>query len=234
MDDGGWHSPAANRRSTAAIHMTEHGLVRNIYIPPPNGNGRKHLDESTRQAVAHLTAWVDELERRIHEIDLLSEMDDQLHRCCTPDNVYLVTATFLKRLFIRESGALYLFDTETNLVKWVTIWGNPLPVDWTAIQDKCWALRPYSSDVAADIGCSALCYAISDPRPTNYLCVPIVVRDQNRGLLQIWRDNEQPACPETDPSGYLTESQQRLAMAVVELIALALENVKSATHTRRA
>lgn len=225
-------------RHKQAVHcrdmcMTEHGLVRERYTPPPNGNGRNRLEESTRQAVAHLTAWVDELERRIHEIDLLSEMDDQLHRCCTPDNVYLVTATFLKRLFIRESGALYMFDTETNL-KWVTIWGRPLPVDWTTIQDKCWALRRQNRDVPTNIGCSALCYAISDLRPTNYLCVPIVVRDQKRGLLQIWRDNEQPACTEPDQSGCLPESQQRLAMAVVELIALALENVKSATHTRRA
>jgi GAF domain-containing protein len=60
--------------------------------------------------------------------------------------------------------------------------------------------------------------------PTNYLCIPIPVRGTVMGMLQL-RSVPTDTLPDERVSEYLSESKQRLALAVAELIALALENL---------
>lgn len=185
----------------------------------------KRLESALQQAIVNLTTWVHELEQRIHEIDLLSDMDDQLQDCRTCEEAYAVIAHFMQQLFARESGVLYLFDLSSNLAQKVVVWGNPPLVDWVFIPKNCWALRPDPLHLVGQAAPALSCFDVSHPLPTTCLCVPIMAEGETLGLLQVRSDRGDPI--RCDPGQeYLSESKQRLAVAVAELIALALEKLK--------
>lgn len=192
----------------------------------PGSTARKQLEQSLDRARANLTTWVYELEQRIREIDLLSDMDDCLQTCQTLDEVVAVFTHFMRQLFVAEAGALYLFAPSSSLAKPVATWGSIPLTEWSPLSNKCRVLESR--------GCQGNGGNSTSPRtlqrnalvPTNYLCIPIPVRGKMMGVFQVRHVPYDGCRGQGEMSEYLSESKQRLAFAVAELVALAFENLQ--------
>jgi len=191
----------------------------------PRGTARKQLEQSLERARANLTTWVTELEQRIQEIDLLSEMDDRLQTCRTTPEVVTVFTHFMHQLFGTEAGALYLVSSMRTPVNPVAVWGALSPAEWGPLSCRCWVLRSQVAQMSAASNFAPRNSVRNSLLPTNYLCIPIPVRGTVMGMLQLRSVPTDTLPDERVVSEYLSESKQRLALAVAELIALALENL---------
>ncbi|GEM_PF-4779988 len=191
----------------------------------PRGTARKQLEQSLERARANLTTWVSELEQRIQEIDLLSEMDDRLQACRATPEVVTVFTHFMRRLFGTEAGALYILTSTRTSANPVAVWGALPPAEWEPLSCRCWALRSRVISMSAANHFVPRSAERNNFLPTNYLCIPIPVRGIVMGMLQLRSVPTDTLLDERIVSEYLSESKQRLALAVAELIALALENL---------
>jgi GAF domain-containing protein len=210
-----------------AEYIPQSPKKRSDELTHPHSTARKQLEQSLEGARANLTNWVCELEQRIQEIDLLSEMDDQLQTCRTITEVVTVFIQFMRQLFGTEAGALYLFPSTQMPTQPTAVWGKLSSADWQPLSCKCWVLRSQIVQVSAASHFVPRSSNRHGLLPTNYLCIPIPVRGTVMGLLQIrcippdeYGSSDERVMPE-----YLSESKQRLVLAVAELIALALENL---------
>ena len=186
---------------------------------------RREAEEALQQANEKLTRWVDELEQRTQEISLLSEMGGLLQTCLTADEVYVVVAQSVQQLFSSESGAVYTFNTLRHSLEAVTAWGGFQPDEHALPPSDCWALRRGRTHMVTNPGLELLCYHLSSPLPSAYICVPMMAQGEMLGLLHLQFNPDRAGRPE-DLQRILEEHKQPLAMAVAENIAFSLANLK--------
>jgi diguanylate cyclase (GGDEF)-like protein/PAS domain S-box-containing protein len=177
---------------------------------------RKKSDEELQQANKKLASWVSELEQRAREMTLLSELGDMLRACLTTDEAYAVIVRIAQQIFPVPAGALYVIAPSRNVVEAVAIWGNTSFSERVFSPDECWALRRGRVHWVEDTRVGLLCKHIENPVPGGYLCVPMMAQGEALGILHLTQ-------PE---NSRMTETKQRLAVAIAEHIAMALSNLK--------
>jgi diguanylate cyclase (GGDEF)-like protein/PAS domain S-box-containing protein len=179
---------------------------------------RKQNEEAMRETQERLTGWVSQLERRTHEIGLLSEMGDLLQACRSSEEAHAVVAGVAAQLFPDDAGALAVLG-ERNLLETVATWGAA-EVDPAFGPDDCWALRlgrTHVVDEGDDQPRPALrCAHVRPGTQRVLLCAPMLAQGRALGILHLaMAGRSRP-----------TEAQQRLAVMVAEHAALALANLR--------
>ncbi len=218
-----------------AINQTLTGdkihVVLSWSVAPGNENASRRLFVSIiditarKQAEEKLAATVAELEQRNHETTLLNEMGDLLQTCHTVEEARAVVSQFAQKLFPNLSGALCLIAPSRNLVDAITTWGEFPLQDRIFTPDDCWALRRGRTHWVTDPGSGLLCRHVSPPLPASWLCVPMMAQGETLGILHL--RSGQPAVSQTrEEQAAVMASQQLLAVAMTEQIALALANLK--------
>jgi diguanylate cyclase (GGDEF)-like protein/PAS domain S-box-containing protein len=185
------------------------GIARDI-------TGRKKTEEALQQANKKLEAWVQELEQRTRDMNLLSEMGDILRACVTAEEVYQVIVRVSQEVFTAQGGALFVMGPLRNIVEAVAEWGDTSRLELTFTPDECWALRRGRIHWVEDTGVGLLCKHLHEPLPKGYLCVPMMAQSEAVGVLHMIQS-------ENDP---MPEAKQRLAVAIAEHVAMALSNLR--------
>jgi diguanylate cyclase (GGDEF)-like protein/PAS domain S-box-containing protein len=171
-----------------------------------------------------LNGWVQELERRAREINLLNKMGELLQTCTTDEEAHAIIARYAQQLFPEESGAVCLFSHSRNFIEATVVWGNHPPSEHVFGPDDCWALRrgqPHRvNNPNIDLICRHILGKATNGQmhlPASYLCVPMMAQGEALGILHLVRQ---------EGEGQLTEAKEQLAITVAGQIALALANLR--------
>jgi diguanylate cyclase (GGDEF)-like protein/PAS domain S-box-containing protein len=170
---------------------------------------------------ARLELWAKELQQRNREMILLGEMTDLLQTCNSLEEAYPIIERFAAKLFLGQSGNLFLFDDSGSLLESAVFWGtrDGAVDEQIFTRDRCWALRRSEihlvvSDKTAQPRCDHVRAEIS------YLCLPLLAHGEALGVLHV------KLAEEIAHDDALLETQRRLAQTVRDRLALALSNLK--------
>ena len=177
-----------------------------------------------KESRQNLALRVNELEQRTRETSLLNEMGELLLAAHSPEEAYTIIAKFAQRLFPAQSGALYVISASRNLVESAAIWGESGSSERVFAPNECWALRRGRLYGVEDPQSGLLCQHVSPAVPSGYLCIPMMAQGEILGLLHLQISSQGLSRPK-ELQESLRESNQRLAVATAEHIALALANL---------
>jgi len=185
------------------------GIARDITIS-------KKTEAELQKANQQLEAWVSELEERTHEMTLLNELGDILRACLTTEEAYNVIARVAQQIFPIRVGALYVIAPSRNLVEQVAVWGDASLAEHSFVPQECWALRRSRTHWLENSKSGLVCRHVHKKPSNGYLCIPMMAQSEALGILHLIQpDNIK-----------MTETKQRMAVAMAEHIAMALSNLK--------
>jgi diguanylate cyclase (GGDEF)-like protein/PAS domain S-box-containing protein len=185
----------------------------------------KQAEEALRETQAQLAQRVQELERRTHEITLLTELVNMLQICSKPSEAYSVISQIGRQLFPDLDGELFLMDESRHSLDLRSGWGESAMNSVLNFHpEDCWGLRRGRPYVVLDPNASLLCKHVGIlPDLTGYCCIPVISQGKDIGVLHL---RTRPGVP------LLTNAHQQLAQAVTEQVGLALANMQLRENMR--
>ena len=177
---------------------------------------RKHIEETLRSANDKLTFWARELERRNHQLSLLSENAGLLQACVSVEEAYNIVARSMPELFPGGSGAVYIVDS-SNLVKAAAVWGSASTSEQVFSPNDCWALRRGQMHVNDNGKRKLLCQHLRKDPPCVSLCMPLMGQGEMLGVLHLRFDT---------PEVQMAEPEQDMLKTVADHLSLTLANLK--------
>ena len=186
---------------------------------------RHEIESALRESNNRLQLGVDELRQHNDKMVLLNEMGDLLQSCSAIEEAYIIIGQFGERLFLEESGALYMINNSQSVVESVVVWGKHSPEPDTFAMDECWALRRGRIHVLNEGGLELPCPHLKARPPLAALCIPLTAQGEMMGILHLQSGFVLPEEP-NQARVVIPESQLQLAKAMADTIALALANLK--------
>ena len=177
---------------------------------------RKYMESTLRRANEQMSQFLNELQRRNHEIVLLNEMSRLLQACQSAEEAYQVIANLSKQLFPLTTGALYLLNSTRTLISAVASWGDLPSTEEKFASNDCWALRRGQTRPLNEDQNKSCCRHLSEPLPAISYCLAIQVQGESVGVLHIQSQQEEN----------FDEAKRQIAYTVVEQCAMALSNLK--------
>ncbi|MEW5744297.1 MAG: PAS domain S-box protein [Nitrospirota bacterium] len=182
-----------------------------------------------KRAEERLAKYVNELEQRNREIELLAEMNSLLQASLTAGEISLIIARSIRQLFSGESGIIYLLDRARSTLESIAVWGDIKADGYFLSPRECWALRLGRTYLSGSGRSEMLCPHTASLPDTAYLCVPMIAQGEILGMLFL-QFNAAALGPGTanpeEERGPRLRSKQRLAEAAAESIALSLANFR--------
>jgi len=217
------------------IHGMQSGEITCIEGFLSDINERKAAQAGQQKILEDLETMVDqrtiELSNRISELEqrdmlnrYMGEMGDMLQSCRSIEETYPVIDQYLKKLFPRDSCALYLHDDTRQIIdRVVPTTLEPEPYS-SMTNDSCWALRRGKGylfkDMAEDLTCDHV-----EEAPHGYVCCPLIAHGVTIGLLHILFD-EAGDIQKSEQTPLHHERKTRLCSRLAEHLSLALANLK--------
>jgi diguanylate cyclase (GGDEF)-like protein len=155
------------------------------------------------------------LERRMHELDLLTRMGELLQACASEAEAHAVVGRFAGAFFPEEGGAVFVTSASKNMVEVHASWGPPIAEDGSVFRpEDCWALRRGRMHAVEDTTSGLLCRHLPKSLPLSYVCIPLQAQGESFGLLYV------------GGTGGTDGARGRLAQTVGEQLGLALANLR--------
>ncbi len=186
---------------------------------------RREIESALRESNNKLRLSVDELQQHNNKMILLNEMGDLLQSCSMIEEAYTIIGQFGERLFLEESGALYMINNSQNIVETSVVWGKHPPEQDTFALDQCWALRRGRFHLLNEGGLELLCPHLKARPPLAALCIPMIAQAETIGILHL-QNGSAPFDGQSGENVVISETQLQLAKAMADTIALALANLK--------
>jgi len=178
---------------------------------------RKQAEEALRQSI-------EKLERRTHQLKVLTEMGHLLQASSTPADAYAVAARFAQMLIATTSGALYVYSAATKDLELVNRWGEQQPAEKEfLVPDDCWGLRMGRAHFVEEPQADLRCRHLADPPPACYLCAPMIAHGETFGLLHLRLSRPQQTLSGATPPDPVEFPW--LATSIAEHLALAVANM---------
>jgi diguanylate cyclase (GGDEF)-like protein/PAS domain S-box-containing protein len=177
---------------------------------------RKKTEAALQDANQKLEAWVNELEQRTREMALLNEMGDILRACLSMEEAYNVIVRVAQQIFPVEVGALYVIAPARNTVEAVAVWGEAPLAQSSFSPQECWGLRRGRIHWVENAQSGLICRHVQHVTPGGYLCIPMMAQSEALGVLHLMQPDDVK----------MTETKQRMAVAMSEHIAMALSNLR--------
>ncbi len=140
--------------------------------------------QELQETQIELTALVSALERKNHEISLLSELSEYLDSSNNLDEVQITLQQFLPHMLSDTRGQVFFYNEPSRHMKPVVLWGSPeLPMN-PIVNEDCWSIkrnRPYIWSSTAMLRC-AHC---NDESSERYVCAPIIRQGNLLGFLHV-------------------------------------------------
>ena len=186
---------------------------------------RREIESALRRSNAGLSLSVDELQQHNEKMILLNDMGDLLQSCATVEEAYSIIGQFGERLFLEESGALYMINNSANVVETAAVWGKHPPEPDTFTLDACWALRRGRIHPMNEGGLELPCPHLKGGPPLAALCIPMTAQGEMMGILHLQSSMAHPVGVDGKPAA-MSATQLQLIEAMADTIALSLANLK--------
>lgn len=182
----------------------------------------RQAELNVQEANQKLRAGIKELEERNAEMNLLSEMGEQLQICQNLEEACAISAQYLKMICPGSNGALYLISPSKDIAEAVEIWGETNALSTTVAPMNCWALRRGRMHLVDDEHPGIRCTHIKEEYPcAKYLCVPLMARGEALGIIHLNKEAKENSCEKL-----CDEHKSQLIAAVADRISLAVANLK--------
>lgn len=203
------------RTNKVPLHDQE-GKVIGILGTYEDITERKQVEQEIEKANEKLMSWVNDLERRNHEANILRQMSGLLQVSNDRNEYYLIIKEYVPRLFLGTSGALFILNNILSTVDAVATWGDDLRSERSFAPAECWAFRLGQIHKGNSSNPGLICRHVKESYPGNYLEVPITSSGETTGILFI--EN-----PEKDAA---LDNLQDLACTLADHLSLSLSNLK--------
>jgi diguanylate cyclase (GGDEF)-like protein len=161
-----------------------------------------------------LEEFVEELQRRSNEANLLKDARDELQLCVTSREAQECAARHLEELVPGSSGATILINNSRSMLEVAATWNNPASLADTFDMDTCCALRA-GKPRWRRVGQSELhCTHFVGVPPANYICIPLAAQGDTLGFVYL-------SCP-TQEIVHLADIRMPLVQELVELASMAI------------
>jgi diguanylate cyclase (GGDEF)-like protein/PAS domain S-box-containing protein len=200
----------------ASAYRNEKGNVAGVLAAARDVTERKRDEERLSELNRQLSMTVDSLQRREREMSLVNKLNDAMQTCRTREEAYPMIGATAGELFPGLGGALAIFSQHGRELETVAQWGVGQGMQPDFMVDDCWALRAGHVYVFDQGQSSLKCTHFVSAPEGGSLCLPLVVRGEIVGLLQLG-----------SPAGAaIGHDQQQLAITLGEAIKLSLSNIK--------
>ncbi|MGC1376969.1 MAG: diguanylate cyclase [Anaerolineales bacterium] len=179
---------------------------------------RKRVEAYLQTANDELSVFVDELQWRDKEMQLLNRMNDLLQSCITQAEAYQVISLVAGELFPGQSGCLAILHGRDQHLEVVVRWGVEAIIESSFSLEDCWALRRGQLHEVVNPQLDLLCHHFTHAPQTGYLCLPLMVQGETLGVLCL--------VDSATRKGEHQLSLQQLAVTVGETIKLSISNLK--------
>ncbi len=181
------------------------------------------FDTTTYRDAEHLLkANALALERSNNEVRLLGRMSETLQSCRSLEEAYDVLTKFANQLFPDESGALYILDSERNLLELVSFWGEFWATGDSISPEDCWGMRRGRMHSFRDPMIDVQCAHLGESGDYHYYCLPLMARSEMLGLLHL----RMAIPPGSGGSRCVQEVREHLLVSMGEHMALAIANLR--------
>jgi diguanylate cyclase (GGDEF)-like protein/PAS domain S-box-containing protein len=192
------------------------GKVIGLLVTSEDITERRLAEQEIEKANEKLISWVNDLEIRNQEANLLRQMGDLLQVSNEREEYFTIIREYIPQLFPNTSGALFIQNNSQSSVEAMTVWGDHLQSDSSFAPSDCWAMRRgqiYHGN-ASKPGLN--CRHIKKPFTGRYIEVPMMASGEMIGVLHIEEGEE--IFPE--------DTIQDLAHSLADHLSLSLSNLK--------
>jgi len=186
---------------------------------------RKRALAELQKANQDLSKWLNEVEQRNREIELLGRMTSLLQACSTAGEAYSVVGRLASEIFSAESGAIYLLDPDRNLLDPIAGWGEKEGRGQVFTPHECWALRLGRSYLVENPDTGMNCLHVFKKPEAGYLCIPMIAQGETIGMIHMEFSTHLFTLP-PEIRERTRANKERLGSAVGESIALSLANFR--------
>ena len=203
-------------------------------LTQPVGSGSdasgKARAEGLKNANQELAERVQELEQRLKESNLLSDMGARLQTCKSTQEAYIEIGNVAEQLFPLWAGALCITSASRTAVETVAGWGNAGGAERVFAPDDCWALRqgqPYAFQQGQE---TVPCFHIDPANLIESLCIPFMAQNETIGIVSLqMRANQDQMEP---MARSYSDDVRQLAGVLARQVALALGSLKLKENLR--
>jgi diguanylate cyclase (GGDEF)-like protein/PAS domain S-box-containing protein len=146
---------------------------------------RQRAEDKITKLNEELAATVTALRRREHDQTEIAKLSDLLQSCQTTTEAYPIIGAAAKLVFPDTNGALARVERGTRELTRVAAWGNDQATLPQFVVDDCWAMRTGQRREVAGPKGAVQCHHFSQPPRGPYICGPLVVQGETRGLLHL-------------------------------------------------
>jgi diguanylate cyclase (GGDEF)-like protein/PAS domain S-box-containing protein len=165
-----------------------------------------------------------ELTQHNREMALINELNSYLQVCRSLKETHAIVHYYAKRIFTDQSGALYLFDDNHNMVEAVATWGDKTFFSSSVISpDDCWALRQGRLHVVEEPINAIRCNHIAEHSTQGYVCAPAIAQGEMIGFLCVTLGD---SSDDKHLAWTSIESRTRLISLAADNLAMALVSLK--------
>lgn len=162
------------------------------------------------------------LERSNNEVRLLGRMSETLQSCRNLEEAYDVLTKFANQLFPEESGALYILESERNLLQLVSFWGEFWSTVDSISPEDCWGMRRGRMHSFRDPMVDVQCSHLGESGDYHYYCLPLMARSETLGMLHL----RMAILSESEGGQSAQELKEHLLVSMGEHMALAIANLR--------
>lgn len=191
--------------------------VSGITISGRDFTERREMEENQVHTLQQMASMMRELEAHHRETKNVNQMNDLLQSCRDEAEAYEVIALSMTELFPGQKGCLSRLTESGKDLERVSCWGESPASRLLFGLDDCWALRrgqPHEVRRPGELACAHF----EQAPVSGYLCLPLVVRGEMLGLLNI------EYLPDADKEKQ--DATRELARSVGETIKISLSNLR--------
>ncbi len=146
---------------------------------------RKRSEARIAELNAQMQANLAAMQRHVRVQAEIAKLSDLLQSCSTTTEAYPIIAAAAKLVFPQASGALAQAETGTHELTRVAAWGANQLTPTEFLVEDCWGLRTGQRREVAGPEDAVQCRHFSRTPPGPYICLPLMVQGQTRGLLHL-------------------------------------------------
>jgi diguanylate cyclase (GGDEF)-like protein/PAS domain S-box-containing protein len=201
---------------SAAPYRNRQNQATGVVVIARDVSQQKQREDELARLHADMMIHAESLKQRESEIKRINELYEVLQACNSQQEAYPIIGSVGKELFPKASGALAVSVSRAHQMETAVEWGTEPRMAPTFLLDDCWALRRGQMQEVASPAALQACRHFQSAPPGPYLCLPLSVRGDLLGLLNL----------RSAPGESIGPQQRQLLTVLGEVIKLSLSSLK--------
>ena len=200
----------------AAPYRNRQNEAAGVVVIARDVTQQKLREDELARLHADTKIHAEELKQREAEIQQINDLYEVLQACNSQQEAYPIIGSVAAQLLPRASGALAVSVSRAHQMEAAVEWGTEPRMAASFLLDDCWALRRGQMQEVAEPGALQSCRHFESAPPGPYICLPLSVRGDLLGLLNL----------RSAPGESLEPQQRQLLTMFGEVIKLSLSSLK--------